>query len=1070
MKHTFVMKKIIYLIFLLPFVFLAQTTTENYIKTTTYKVETTVPIGNPTASQAVVQINYFDGLGRPKQQIALKQSGNGKDIITHIAYDALGRQTKEYLPYTDGTTSLDYRTNALTDLLSFYLSEDPTVTGNPYFETTTNPYAETFFEPSPLNRTRKTAAPGDIWKGNETNNNDKSIKFDYTTNTNNVKRFTVTTDLNSNGIFYPTLVQDNGNYQPNQLYVTITKDENWTAGTTFNTTHEFKDKLGRVVLKRTFGESNTRETAPDLVHDTYYVYDEYNNLTFVLPPLVNTNLPITNDVLNGLCYQHKYDHRNRLVEKKLPGKQWEYIVYDQLDRPVATGPANSPFANLTNPGWLITKYDALNRPIITGFMIENNPFTSTVRKNLQVLYNNQTTHSETKIHTSSNTTINNVSFRYTSTSYPTDGYHVLTVNYFDDYNFPNAPTLPTEVEGQQIFYNNTLKPKGLPTANWVRVVSSSLITTQYELTYLLYDKYANPIKTYTSNHITGFTETDSNFDFSGKVLYTITRHKKTNNDPPLEIKDVFGYTPQDRLRQQNQQINQGEFQQLYKNTYDYLGQLIKKEVGNDKFNHGTVPIPLQVVDYRYNIRGWLTHINNTKGLQNTGDPDDLFSFAIHYTNTDQDYQNQVAPLYNGNIAETLWRSGSDNVERSYGYKYDALNRLTNAIYGKPGNSVKLTHNYNEWLTYDKNGNILTLDRNGISDSYWDLIKIDQLSYEYANNNSNLLVKVTDDTQNDAGFKKGNPTSDNDFTYDDNGNLITDKNKNITQIIYNHLNLPTKITFNGNANQYISYLYNATGEKIQKTIKNQDSLSTTHYINGFQYFDHVLQFFPTPEGYVKNTPTESGGYSFDYVYNYTDHLGNIRLSYTQDPQTGALAILEEQHYYPFGLQHKNYNSDITKIDLLPEQNNEKGLKEAAPPSVPLQNPGYMYKFQGQELEVEFGKNTYAYQWRDYDPAIGRFNKIDRFAEKYYSVTPYHFSANNPVFFMEINGDSIQGVSRKSARRTRREIRQSFKDNKKLAKLFKTKGEKFKGISQQDFDDATQIQVLTKKLLLKVILMQ
>jgi RHS repeat-associated protein len=207
-----------------------------------------------------------------------------------------------------------------------------------------------------------------------------------------------------------------------------------------------------------------------------------------------------------------------------------------------------------------------------------------------------------------------------------------------------------------------------------------------------------------------------------------------------------------------------------------------------------------------------------------------------------------------------------------------------------------------------------------------------------------------------------------------------------------------------------------------------------------------------------------------VYNYTDHLGNIRLSYTQDPQTGALAILEEQHYYPFGLQHKNYNSDITKIDLLPEQNNEKGLKEAAPPSVPLQNPGYMYKFQGQELEVEFGKNTYAYQWRDYDPAIGRFNKIDRFAEKYYSVTPYHFSANNPVFFMEINGDSIQGVSRKSARRTRREIRQSFKDNKKLAKLFKTKGEKFKGISQQDFDDATQIQVLTKKLLLKVILMQ
>lgn len=63
------------------------------------------------------------------------------------------------------------------------------------------------------------------------------------------------------------------------------------------------------------------------------------------------------------------------------------------------------------------------------------------------------------------------------------------------------------------------------------------------------------------------------------------------------------------------------------------------------------------------------------------------------------------------------------------------------------------------------------------------------------------------------------------------------------------------------------------------------------------------------------------------------------------------------------------------------------------------------FQGQEEEKELGKNTYAFQWRDYDPAIARFNKIDRFAEKYENTTPYHFSANNPIFFREIKGDSI-----------------------------------------------------------------
>jgi len=64
-----------------------------------------------------------------------------------------------------------------------------------------------------------------------------------------------------------------------------------------------------------------------------------------------------------------------------------------------------------------------------------------------------------------------------------------------------------------------------------------------------------------------------------------------------------------------------------------------------------------------------------------------------------------------------------------------------------------------------------------------------------------------------------------------------------------------------------------------------------------------------------------------------------------------------------------------------------------------------KFAGEEFEDELGKNTVAYQWRDYDPAIGRFNKIDRFAEKYYSLTPYHFTANNPILYNEIAGDSI-----------------------------------------------------------------
>ena len=67
--------------------------------------------------------------------------------------------------------------------------------------------------------------------------------------------------------------------------------------------------------------------------------------------------------------------------------------------------------------------------------------------------------------------------------------------------------------------------------------------------------------------------------------------------------------------------------------------------------------------------------------------------------------------------------------------------------------------------------------------------------------------------------------------------------------------------------------------------------------------------------------------------------------------------------------------------------------------------YKCKYNGKELQDELGLNTYAYGWRDYDPAIGRFNKIDRFAEKYHNLTPYGYAGNNPIIFNDIQGDSI-----------------------------------------------------------------
>jgi RHS repeat-associated protein len=691
-------------------------------------------------------------------------------------------------------------------------------------------------------------------------------------------------------------------------------------------------------------------------YDTYYIYDVYGNLTFVLPPKMDATfatITTINSQLNDLAYQYKYDYRNRLVEKKLPGKQWEFIVYDKLDRPVATGPANSPFNDTAQGavGWLITKYDIFSRPVYTGWE-QVTSINTTARITKQNNENSKTVFNETK---QTSGIIDGIAAFYSNLVAPTS-FKLLTVNYYDNYTFPSAAPIPTAVETEPVL--TTAQVKSLATGSWTRILAAAGATNG-ETATTFYDAKARPIRTYTTNFLGGYTYTDTKLDFVGVPQYSITYHKRSSGATELKTKEAFTYSAQGRLLTQTHQINDGAIELIASNNYDELGQLIIKNVGN------TVSLPLQKVNFAYNIRGWMTEINKTASLTQTADPKDLFAFKINY-NTIATGISGVKPLYNGNIAETYWNTA--DLTRAYGYKYDNLNRLKDAIYQR---ATATTNAYNESLTYDKNGNITTLLRNGSSDLT--TTSIDNLVYTYGSTNTNnQLMKVTDSSNKTVGFKDGS-NSGEDYTYDTNGNMKTDLNKNITAITYNHLNLPTKITFGTAGN--IVYIYDATGQKNQKIVNDNGNVTTTDYLNGYQYLNTVLQFFPTAEGYVEPVAPSS----YKYVYQYKDHLGNVRLSYRNTGSTTApsLQIQEENNYYPFGLKQTGYGA----------------------PSISSNNK---YKYNGKELQDELGLNWYDYQARNYDPALGRWFNIDPLAETSRRFSPYTYCLNNPIYYIDPDG--------------------------------------------------------------------
>lgn len=826
----------------------------------------------PVSSNAQT-VQYVDGLGRPIQSVSTQASPTLKDIVQPVAYDGFGREVVKYLPFTNGASGrykdnmIDPATgNYLNAALSFYNTSGDKIADDV-------PYAKTILESSPLNRVLEQGAPGSAWQPDAVNSytsTDRTIKKAYELNlANEVLAWSYT----NASAAYPFGKVNAGTaatpiyYAANQLSKIRTKDEQ------MNEVIEFTDKSGHVVLKQV-------QAGPSLYASTYYIYDDLGQSVCVIPPEATARLATEyyhtaatdatkESFLMKWAFRYRYDNRRRMILKEVPGADSVRMVYDLRDRLVLTQDGNQRTQNK----WGYTKYDALNRPVMTGIYTHTSNLTQPQMSalisttNLVEAYNGvAATHG------------------YTNNVWPTTNLTVLSVSYYDTYDFKTLVTglnyVNNDLAGQRT--DEFLYVKGKPTGAKTNIIG----TTNYLYSVTYYDDKYRAVQSITQNHKGGFDRLTSKFDFAGRALEAKAIHN--NGTTTQTTKRRFDYDHAGRVIRTWHTLNSQPEVLLAQNEYNEIGQLVDKKL------HSTDGITFkQSVDYRYNIRGWLTSMNDAT-LTNNGttndDTGDLFGMNLGYNN---DLGVGNTALYNGNISGITWSNslGLSTVKQSaYVYTYDAMNRIQSSTFKEkaaawtaPVNAALAETGYQ----YDLNGNITALQRNDRRASGW----MDNLVYNYTGS-GNQLKNVKDNGDANAGFVDGNPsTTVDDYAYDANGNMVTDKNKSLTAanaIQYNHLNLPTIVT--KSTGEYVKYTYNAGGQKLKQEVFNASGVvtKTTDYIGEYIYENNVLQFVNHEEGRIVTT-----GASPEYQYHLKDHLGNVRLTFTSKVELVAeTATLED----------------------------------------------------------------------------------------------------------------------------------------------------------------------------------
>lgn len=895
----------------------------------------------------------YDGLGRKRLEIARNASDQNKNIAYRTDYDIHGREVRHWLP-----TPIDNEpTNEAIEAASQAFYKDK------------RGFTETIYEASPLSRPIMVFGPGEAWHEAE-----KSTQTKYELNGNNeVIHFHVEGDR----------LEYIGMYTTAELKKNILTDEDG------HISEEFVDKQGRRILKRRKLDTGTNA-------DTYYIYDGYGNLRYVLPPELSAKsekskkAPTATDI-SRYAYVYEYDGGGRCTSKKLPGCEPILIQYDCGGKPILTQDGNMKKDGL----WLLQIYDRFGRTTATALvpLSETTAFTKAIVRSEYVGENGLLGGYRIIDALTGN-----------ALALPTET-QPLSVFYYDNHNFlERLPAYTQAAYSRQprTDYGTARNDEtGLLTGTytWLTGSNKSLLSVYY------HDSDGNIVESHSANHLDGNDDEYSLYSLTGKLLKRLHRHTIAGQ---AAIEEVYDYTYDcvDRLLSVSHRLANEETVILQESEYDEAGRLSAVTDGNIR------------TEYERNARGWLTLQKNS-----------LYEEKLHY------YTGEGEPSYNGNISSatrtTSTYSGSIIFKSGHTetYRYDGLNRLVESVYTPLGGSSipAYSPDYSTQYAYDLNCNITRLSRKGLIAEIRDSIKyqrydiVDDLEITYDGNRMKTVTDLADDEEASYGGAfhfENNANETEEYAYDENGNLTADLNRGITDIMYDTNNHPLRIDFSTSTRT--SYLYDASGRKLQvrylesrfpalqDTLKvtNPDSLhipqpvEPTDYIipirpgliqstvpnnpnpeinpgifwrtkysrdwcNNIVYKDGKLERILTVNGYIELGKDGN----WDYRYFLTDRQGNITIVTNAEGQ-----MLEHNEYYPFGMPRSG---------------------ESIQP----------YKYAGKELDRTNGLDMYDFEARFLNLSVPSFTSIDPLCEVYHDISPYAYCAGNPILYTDPTGKRI-----------------------------------------------------------------